>query len=254
VEKSEEWREERGFSLKNLFDFVVKISSCFIRSVCMDKRMVFVVLLLMSAVFLGAQTAPVAVIRELAGTVEIKVPGSSEWKAAVIGQTLERAAFISTGFRSTALIAIGNSAITVRPLTRLSLEEIAARQNEEQVILNLRAGRIRVDVKPPAGGGTDFSVRSPTATASVRGTVFDFDGLELSVEEGRVHLSGESVTGAYIGTGHATAVDTETGKTVTVVERVKGELAPALPAGMDTAPVVPAAVPVSGGLGIDFEW
>jgi hypothetical protein len=220
----------------------------------MDKRTVFVVVLLMGAVFLGAQTAPVAVIRNLAGTVEIKAPGAVEWKAAVVGQTLERASLISTGFRSTALIMIGNSALTVRPLTRLSLEEIAAIQNEEQVVLNLRAGRIRADVRPPVGGKTDFSVRSPSATASVRGTVFDFDGLELSVEEGRVHLGGEAVTGVYIGAGHVTAADTETGKTATVLERVKDALTPALPAGMDTVPVVPAAVPVSGGLDIGFDW
>jgi ferric-dicitrate binding protein FerR (iron transport regulator) len=92
------------------------------------------------------------------------------------------------------------------------------------------------------------------ATASVRGTVFDFDGTRLAVEEGRVRLSGESVTGAYIGAGHSTAADPETGKTATAVEALKEELAPALPAGVDTAPDVPAAVPANGGLGVDFEW
>jgi hypothetical protein len=218
------------------------------------KKVSIGMVLLMGAVFLGAQTRPAAVIRELTGTVEVKAPGAVEWKTAVMGQTLERASLISTGFRSTALITIGNSTITVRPLTRLSLEEIVAGQNEEQVTLNLRAGRIRADVKPPVGGRTDFSVRSPTATASVRGTVFDFDGTRLSVEEGRVHLSGESVTGAYVGKGHATAADPETGKTAVAIERVKEELSPALPAGMDTAPEAPAAAPVSGGLDIGFDW
>jgi hypothetical protein len=214
-------------------------------------------LLVSGAVFLGAQTA---VVREITGTVEIKAPGAAEWKAAVTGQTLERASLISTGFKSTALIMIGNSAVTVRPLTRLSLEEIVLNQNEEQVTLNLRAGRIRADVKPPVGGKTDFSVRSPIATASVRGTVFDFDGTLLRVEEGRVHLGGESITGVYIGKGHSTAADTESGKTASVIERVKEELSPALPVGIDTVPAAkeavpaPAAAPVSGGLGIGFDW
>jgi hypothetical protein len=217
----------------------------------MKKTGIGVAILLMGAALLGAQTA---VVRETSGTVEVKAPGAAEWKAAVVGQTLERASLVSTGFRSTALIMIGNSAVTVRPLTRLSLEEIAAIQNEEQVILNLRAGRIRADVKPPVGGKTDFSVRSPIATASVRGTVFDFDGTRLSVEEGRVRLSGESVTGAYIGAGHSTAADPETGKTATAAEAVKEDLTPALPAGMDTAPASPAAAPVSGSLGVGFDW
>jgi hypothetical protein len=211
-------------------------------------------MLMAGAVFLGAQTTSTAVIREVAGTVEIKAPGASEWKAAVRGQTLDRAALISTGFRSTALIMVGNSAVTVRPLTRLSLDEIVLKQNGEQITLNLRAGRIRADVKPPVGGKTDFSVRSPTATASVRGTVFDFDGTLLRVEEGQVHLGGESVTSAYIGAGHSTSVDTETGKTATVIERVKEELAPALPAGVDVVPEAPAAAPASAGLGIGFDW
>ncbi|MDR1047842.1 MAG: hypothetical protein LBL64_08700 [Treponema sp.] len=58
----------------------------------------------------GAQTA---VIRELSGTVEVQAPGASEWKAAAIGQTLEKSSLISTGFKSTALVTIGNSTIGV---------------------------------------------------------------------------------------------------------------------------------------------
>jgi hypothetical protein len=209
------------------------------------------VLLLMSAAFLGAQTA---YIREASGTVEIKAPGAAEWKTAEAGQELEGASLISTGFRSAALIMIGNSSITVRPLTRLSLEEIVTEQNGERVTLNLRAGRVKANVKPPVGGRTDFTVRSPVATASVRGTVFDFDGTRLAVEEGRVRLSGESVTGAYVGAGHAAAADPEAGRTAPVIEAVKEELAPAFPAGMDTAPADRAAAPVSGSLGVGFDW
>jgi hypothetical protein len=211
-------------------------------------------LLLMGAAFLGAQTAPAAFIRETSGTVELKAPGASEWQAAEPGQVLEMASLISTGFRSTALIGIGNSTITVRPLTRLSLEEIAAAQNSEQVTLNLRAGRIRANVTPPAGGKINFSVRSPTATASVRGTVFEFDGTRLRVEEGRVHLGGGGVMGAYVGTGHSSAADPGSGRTAVVLEKLKEDLTPALPAGMDTLPAAPSPAPVSAGLGLSFDW
>jgi ferric-dicitrate binding protein FerR (iron transport regulator) len=187
--------------------------------------------------------------------VEVKGPGAAEWKAAEAGQTLEKDFLISTGFKSTALLTIGNSTVTVKPLTRLSLEEIVMKQHGEQVALNLRAGRVRAEVAAPAGGKTDFTVRSPVATASVRGTVFEFDGMRLSVEEGRVHLTGEGVTGAYIGKGHATTVDTETGKTATAAEAVKEDLVPASPAGLDTVPSgTTTTVPVNGGLGIGLEW
>jgi uncharacterized protein YaiE (UPF0345 family) len=216
-----------------------------------DMKMGIGVLLLMSAVLAGAQTA---LIREISGTVEVKTPGAPEWTAAVAGQVLDRASLISTGFKSMALITIGSPEIMVRPLTRLSLEEISAAQSGERVTLNLRAGRIRANVNPPAGGNLDFTVRSPMATASVRGTVFDFDGIRLKVEEGRVHLGGEQVTGVYVGKGHATAADPDSGKTATVAEGLKEELAPALPAGMDAAPAIPVPVPVSAGLGIGFDW
>jgi hypothetical protein len=206
-------------------------------------------LLLMSAALLGAQTA---VIRELYGRVEVKTTEAPEWETAEPGQVLDKACLISTGFKSSALITIGNSTITVRPLTRLSLEEIAAAQDGEEVILDLRAGRIRADVKPPAGGKIEFSVRNPIATASVRGTIFEFDGTRLTVEDGRVHLSGESVTGAYVGRGHSTAAAPETGSIVPVIESVKGDLTPPSPAGAGITPASPA--PVSAGLDIMFEW
>jgi hypothetical protein len=150
---------------------------------------------------------------------------------------------------------IGNSAVTVKPLTRLRVEEVSSGEKTELVELNLRAGRVRADVVPPAGKAVTFTIRSAVATASVRGTVFEFDGIRLNVEEGRVHLGGETVTGAYIGAGRSTAVDTESGKTAAAVERAKEELSPAPPAGADAAPSgTGTTVPANPGLDMGFEW
>jgi hypothetical protein len=216
------------------------------------KRLSIGLLLMTSAALLWAQTAA-AFIRETTGTVEIKTPGASEWRPAEPGEALDQAALVSTGFKSTALITIGNSTIIVRPLTRLSLEEIIAAREGDRVTLDLRAGRIRADVKPPPGGKTVFLVRSPSATASVRGTVFDFDGIQLSVEEGRVYLSGESVTGVYVGTGHAMAVDLKTGSIAAIIESVKAGLSPALPAGVDEVPPASTAS-ADGRFSFEFAW
>jgi hypothetical protein len=213
------------------------------------KRAGIGVLMVMAASLLSAQTA---VIRELSGRVEVKAPGAAEWKAAEPGQVLDKASLISTGFKSMARISIGNSTITVQPLTRLSLEEIAAAQGGEQVVLGLRAGRIRADVKPPIEGNIDFSVRSPMATASVRGTIFDFDGTRITVEEGRVRLAGEGVTGAYVGRGHSTEAEPETGTTAPVIEVVKEELSLAPPPGVEAVPAPTGSA--SGGLDFIFDW
>jgi hypothetical protein len=131
---------------------------------------------------------------------------------------------ISTGFRSTALIALENSTLTVRPLTRLSLEELQNIQGNETVGINLHTGRVRAEVSPPAAGKTTFTIRSPTATASVRGTAFDFDGMNLSVDEGQVHVAGKDGIGVYVGEGHESVSNPETGWTAGAAELIRAEL------------------------------
>jgi hypothetical protein len=195
-----------------------------------------------------------AVIRELSGTVEIKAPGSPQWLPARQGQSIARTAVVSTGFKSTAVIALGNSLLTVQPLTRLTVEEIRETAGNERVNISLQTGRIRADVKPPAGGKTEFTVKSPSATASVRGTSFEFDGLNLRVDEGRVHVTGGDRSGTYVGVGHSISADIETGRTTSAAETAKEELVPALPVGIDNTPVIPAAAPATGDIDVTFHW
>ncbi|MDR1904517.1 MAG: FecR family protein [Treponema sp.] len=114
-----------------------------------------------------------AFFRELSGTVETRASGSAVWVKAAKGYPIGKDTIISTGFKSTAVIAVGNSTLTVRPLTRLSLEAIIQNQDGEQVSLYLQTGRVRAEVKPPSRGNIDFTVRGPSITASVRGTGFD---------------------------------------------------------------------------------
>jgi hypothetical protein len=90
------------------------------------------------------------------------------------------------------------------------------------------------------------------ATASVRGTVFDFDGVRLQVEEGRVYLAGTNAAGAYVSTGHT--AEGETGRIAGAIDSIKEELSPALPAGVDTAAAAPAPAPVGASLGLRFDW
>lgn len=215
------------------------------------KRTVLGLALLLGAAALFAQEA---VIRETSGTVEIKAPGAAAWIPAVRGQAIGRNAVISTGFKSSALIAIGNSTLTVRPLTRLSLEELTRAETGEKVDLNLRAGRVRVNVKAPEGGRTSFTIRSPVATASVRGTAFDFNGIQLRVDEGRVHFTGGNGSGTYVGAGHLARTSVETGRTAGPGETAAEALAPALPAGVDSVPAAAPVIPSAGDVEAGFEW
>ena len=57
------------------------------------------------------------------------------------------------------------------------------------------AGRVKAEVTPKKGEKADFKIKSPTATASVRGTGFEFDGQNLLVDHGAVQLEAESGLG-----------------------------------------------------------
>ena len=178
----------------------------------------------------SAQEPVQAVIRELAGTVEIKQANSEAWEAAAQGQILAWDTTISTGFRSAAVIVLGDSLITLRPLTRISIVELTRTQDNEKVELNLQSGRVRADVKAPEGGQTEFVIRSPNATNSVRGTVFEFDTLELTVLEGTVEFlgipNGISSTPFLVDAIGFVRLDEYTGRVSSPAEEAAAELRP----------------------------
>jgi hypothetical protein len=229
----------------------------------MDGRKQFFVLALMlsGGLFFSQSLCAqeTAFFREISGTVEVKAPGSAVWKNAVSGDRIEKNSLVSTGFRSTAAIVLGDSVITVRPVTRLSLEEIVRNQNNEQVNLYLQTGRIRADVKPPAGGKTDFTVRSPTATASVRGTSFEFDTERLRVDEGRVQYSLSNGRQVYVAGGGMSYVDEPNNTVVSSFDAAAELLTPALPPGSASGGPAgdnaPAVLPIFGAdVGVGFGW
>ena len=172
------------------------------------KSFVFL-LFLLAGVNLAAQQA---VIRNLAGTVEIRRAGSESWESVQTGQILGEETIISTGFRSTVVIAFGDSLLTVKPLTRLSISELSRLQNAEKVELNLQTGRLRAEVQPAAAGRNEFVVRSSSATSSVRGTVFEFDTVNLLVLDGTVEFEGNSGTPFLIDAIGYTFVDERNGR------------------------------------------
>ena len=173
------------------------------------RKTCLVLIFILAGISIFAQQA---VIRELAGTVEIKRPGSDVWEPARQGQIVEVESMISTSFRSTVVIALENSVLTVRPLSRLSIIEISRQYDAERVELNLQNGRVKADITPQTGVRTEFMVRSSSATSSVRGTSFEFDTRNLYVYEGTVSfkgIHGQAVSipaGYYVGIGESNSV------------------------------------------------
>ena len=196
-------------------------------------------ILVIAALFLFC-TVPVfsqAVIREITGTVEIMLPGSAEWVSARQGQSIPADTVISTGMRSFAIIAIGDAVLTVRPITRLSLAELSRIEGIETIQLNMQTGRVRAEVKAPVGNRTDLIIQTPSAVASVRGTIFEFDTVNITVIEGTVAFSGIANVPVLIDAGVSSHADERTGRAALPEETSVTELRPDLPYASDfTAP------------------
>jgi len=222
------------------------------------KKKALIVLLITGAAF-GA-IAQNGVVRELAGDVSLKTAKSSAFVPAKSGDTVAVDTIVSTGFKSTAVIQIGSSTIAIRPLTRLSLAEIQSSNDSEKLKVNLQAGRIRVDVNPPAGTRANTVVQSSTCTASVRGTSFEFDTYNLTVNEGTVALQGNNGMVMLVPAGTVSYIDNN-GQAADPIATIQEALTPSAPVGTGTAaetPVqsTPLAPSVSGpgNIGITIKW
>jgi hypothetical protein len=221
----------------------------------MKRIVVMVIMLAVGMAWVYGQT-PAAIV-DIRGTVEIKAPGASAWRAAAEGEALERETLVSTGFRSTAQIRIGNSTIQVKPLTRLSLEEIQAASEGDRVAIQLRTGRVRAEVNAASEQRRmEFTVRSPIATASVRGTVFEFDTVNLSVTEGVVQFSGSDSSVVYVGGGQSSAPDPVSGRSAAAVDITVAQAAPP-PAGAESMAAPPQVIPgpvLQASVNVAIDW
>lgn len=174
------------------------------------------------------------IIREMSGTVELKAPGSSTFVAARAGDRVSQDTVISTGFKSTALVEAGSSYITVRPLTRLTLTELQSSAGAETINVNLQAGRVKVDLNPPAGVKTTMAVRSPIATASVRGTSFNFDTRNVDVHHGTVAFRGSRGSLMLVSAGSGAKLRDD-GKAEDPIRTKNVKLRPQPPVGVDAS-------------------
>jgi hypothetical protein len=200
------------------------------------KKPILTIIIIFTIVFsVFSQTG---IIREFTGEVEIKPAGSAEFIAAEKGTIVSQDTIISTGFRSTAIIAIGSTEISVRPLTRLTLKEIQQSAGTENLNVNLQTGRVKVDVTPPAGTRADVTVQSPTATASVRGTSLRMSVDRVKVSSGRIMYSGNNGLSKSVRGGFSSK--TSSGKSGGGVadprSEANGGLFPNNPAGETTDP------------------
>ncbi|MGI5173005.1 FecR domain-containing protein [Treponema sp. OMZ 840] len=122
--------------------------------------------------FLVSLIVPVAAL----DAVVVSVVGKAEmqtakgWESIQAGTKIGTGTMISTGFKSQAVLEIGKSTVTVQPLSRLTVEQLTERADADVSKIYLDAGSLKANVKAAENKRVGFTVKSPVATASVRGT------------------------------------------------------------------------------------
>ncbi len=161
--------------------------------------------LLLTVIFLSPLTVSAqelqAVVKQFSGKVEVKQPGQ-DWQPVQLHMVVPQGATVSTGFSSRLTLELGQTEITIQPLTRMLLRELIKKGTTNVTALTLRVGKINAAVKAVAGERNDFTVAGPNATAAVRGTEFNFD---VNVDD---HAEGIS--------GHFYLVSHDTGQEISV--------------------------------------
>jgi hypothetical protein len=147
-----------------------------------------------------------AVVREITGKVEVKLPGR-DWQPAAVGMVVPRGAMVSTGFSSRLVLELGLSRLTVNPLTRMLLDELVKKDSTNTASLTLKVGKVNAVVKSAAGERTDFTLKGPASTAAVRGTQFEYNGYELRVVEGVVRFVNLLSQSRDVGPGESSQTD-----------------------------------------------
>lgn len=121
---------------------------------------------------------------------KVQVQNGQTWDNVAVGQTLAIGSTVATGFRSELKLKIGPSTVTVKALSRLTISSLVQNGTDANTDLYLKVGKVNAEVNKDETIQTQkFTVKSPVATASVRGTEFTFDGVRLDVQRGLVAFS-----------------------------------------------------------------
>ena len=112
---------------------------------------------------------------------------NDKWVQLNVGDTLAKADVVSTGFQSELRIEYGGSVISLGALSRMTFETLATSDKKDNVSVYLNTGAVRSKVTHTQEKRVAYTVKSPVAVASVRGTDFTFTAAgTITCNEGAV--------------------------------------------------------------------
>jgi len=153
----------------------------------MNKKLItalFVVGFAMALATLSCAAPLKARLTRLKGTVSIQTAGK-DWITAKEGTTVTKGDSVKCGKDSSVFITWGDNALKLDALSMFTFEDFDAEDSASKTTLNLTDGKIFSKVAR-LNKQSNFSVKTPTAHAGVRGTAFEVTTQRFSVLEGTI--------------------------------------------------------------------
>ena len=148
-------------------------------------RKILVVTALIAICFAGAARSAtkidsLASINNIQGDVKVQKGGAGEWAAAKEGMFVKTGDAVKTGAKSSCVLKWGrDNAVKIDPFSMMKIDRLEKNpaMKADNSDLNLWTGKVYARAQKMSNANSDFTVKTPTAIAGVRGT-------KLSVEVG----------------------------------------------------------------------
>lgn len=126
----------------------------------------------------------------VSSTGKVEVQNGAQWVPVKEGDILKKGSVIQTGFKSELVLKVKESTMKISQLTRMVIENLASGADKDDTRVFVDTGSVRSDVNRSENRKVGFTVRSPVATASVRGTIVslsnEYRGAKVETERGTV--------------------------------------------------------------------
>ena len=178
----------------------------------------------------------------ISGDVEYSKDCGKTFQALTPGTKIEKGYIVTTGFDSTVQLDFGYGTINISQITYFRIDDSIKKENITKTQMYLRVGAIAARVKHTEAIRGDFSVRTPTANSSIRGSEMIVD-VEKDTGKTTVYVT-EDV--AYVkGDNDAAEIEITEGNQTTVGTNKKAT--PQTPYDPETLPGEVPSFPSSGG-------
>lgn len=105
------------------------------------------------------------------GDVTCKGDGDSGWKPVTVGMELKEGVYIMTAFESSCTLEFQDkSVLSVKELSKIQISKFALQAKSVNANVSLFNGKVKATVHRDIDTKTEFQVKTPVSTISVRGT------------------------------------------------------------------------------------